>query len=67
MDMDVDPSPSRELSINSLGFAGMFLVKSDEEARAVRAEGLVNILRGVGVPKMADEGMAEPQSMEDAS
>lgn len=33
------------MSINSLGFAGMFLVKSEEEAEAVVKEGIVNMLR----------------------
>lgn len=32
-------------SINSVGFAGMLLVKSDEEAEAVKKEGILNILR----------------------
>ena len=37
------------LSVNSLGFAGMLLVKSTEELDAVRNEGIRTILRGVGV------------------
>jgi len=38
-----------ELSINSLGFAGMLLVKSDEELEAVKSERVADILRGVGL------------------
>ncbi|KAF9515525.1 hypothetical protein BS47DRAFT_782668 [Hydnum rufescens UP504] len=35
------------MSINSVGFAGMLLVKSEEEAEAVRKEGILSILRRV--------------------
>lgn len=52
-----------ETSINALGFAGMLLVKSVEEAEAVKKEGVLTILRGVGVPRM-DESLAEPQNVE---
>lgn len=38
-----------KLSVNSLGFAGMLLVKSEEELEAVTDEGIVSILRGTGV------------------
>jgi hypothetical protein len=38
------------MSINSLGFAGMFLVKSEEEAEAVMREGIVTMLRCVAMP-----------------
>lgn len=98
-------APSPSMSINSLGFAGMFLVKSEEEAEAVVKEGVVNMLRsvilcfcifrfslqyagspfkmsfeqpkyvqeqvlirlvwihrGVGVPRMEDDSLAEPQN-----
>lgn len=34
-----------EMSVNALGFAGMILVKNQEEARAVREEGVTTILR----------------------
>ena len=88
------------MSINSLGYAGMFLVKSEEEAEAVIREGIVTMLRyvailfaycyfvrrsttneleifestgmihrhtcrGVGVPRMADDSLAEPQNKDD--
>ncbi|KAG7098802.1 hypothetical protein E1B28_000707 [Marasmius oreades] len=43
------------LNINSLGFAGMFLVKSDEELEAVKKEGVTKILRAVGVGNVHDE------------
>lgn len=37
------------LSVNSLGFAGMLLVKSEEELEAVKKESVGKILRGVGL------------------
>ena len=82
------------MSINSLGFAGMILVKSEEEVEAVIKEGIVTMLRcvamrvphgeapqlmglhsivhlfthrGVGVPRIADDSLAEPHSRDDAS
>jgi ATP adenylyltransferase len=38
-----------EISVNSLGFAGMFLVKSLGELGAVKSETVGKILRGVGL------------------
>lgn len=92
---------SASMSINSLGFAGMFLVKSEEEAQAVTREGIVTVLRcvampvsaisrpgstktdgyifwrtpvvnwivrrGVGVPRITDDSLAEPQNRDDAN
>ncbi|KAJ7593980.1 ATP adenylyltransferase-domain-containing protein [Mycena floridula] len=43
-----------KLSVNALGFAGMLLVKSEAELEAVTKEGLVNILRGVGLKSVHD-------------
>lgn len=37
------------LSVNALGFAGMLLVKSEQELEAVKSEGVGNILRDVGL------------------
>lgn len=37
------------MSVNSLGFAGYVLVKSEGELEAVQKEGVVTILNGVGV------------------
>ena len=37
------------LSVNALGFAGMLLVKSEEELEAVKREGTRKILRDVGL------------------
>lgn len=42
----------QKLSVNSLGFAGMLLAKSDPELRAIRARGVVRLLTQVGVPKV---------------
>ncbi|THH29206.1 hypothetical protein EUX98_g4982 [Antrodiella citrinella] len=38
-----------KLSVNSLGFSGMLLVKSEAELEAVKKEGIANILGGTGV------------------
>lgn len=38
------------ISVNALGFAGMLLVKSEEELEDVKKEGVLNILKGVAVP-----------------
>jgi ATP adenylyltransferase len=53
-----------ELSVNSVGFAGMLLVKSEGELDAVISDGPVKILRGVGVESVHDQqviGMTESQ------
>lgn len=42
------------LSVNALGFAGMLLVKNDEELEAVRQEGVCSILKGVGLQSVHD-------------
>ena len=42
------------LSVNALGFAGMLLVKSDEELEAVKQEGVCSILKGVGLQSVHD-------------
>ncbi|KIY74326.1 ATP adenylyltransferase [Cylindrobasidium torrendii FP15055 ss-10] len=44
-----------ELSVNSLGFAGLLLVKSEEELEAVKKEGCGKILRGVGLESVNDK------------
>lgn len=41
--------------MNALGYAGMLLVKNDEEMEAVKREGLLNILRDVGLPNLDRE------------
>lgn len=43
-----------DLSVNSLGFAGMLLVKSEQELNAVKKEGIVKILRNVGLANVQD-------------
>ena len=43
-----------KLSVNALGFAGMLLVKEDAELEAVKKEGPVKILRGVGCESIHD-------------
>ncbi|ESK96618.1 5-p-4-tetraphosphate phosphorylase [Moniliophthora roreri MCA 2997] len=42
------------LSINSLGYAGMLLVKSEEELEAVKNEGIGKILRSIGLESVHD-------------
>jgi len=48
------PETNQTLSVNSLGFAGMLLVKNDEELEAVKTEGVGKILRGVSVANVQD-------------
>lgn len=43
-----------KLSVNALGFAGMLLVKSEEELEIVKKEGVCTILRSVGVESVHD-------------
>jgi len=43
------------VSVNSLGFAGMLLVKSEEELEAVKSEGIGKILRGVGLESVHED------------
>ncbi|KAF5370748.1 hypothetical protein D9758_001877 [Tetrapyrgos nigripes] len=43
------------LPVNSLGFAGMLLVKSEPELEAVKSEGIVRILRSVGCASVHDK------------
>lgn len=47
------------LSVNALGFAGMLLVKSERELAAVKKEGVVTILRSVGLPNVHDQQIQE--------
>lgn len=42
------------LSINALGYAGMLLVKSEEQLEAVKKEAVSNILRGVALRSVHD-------------
>ena len=44
-----------ELSVNALGFAGMLLVKCEEEMQAVIEEGPAKILAGVGCKSVHEE------------
>jgi len=46
------------LPINSLGFAGMLLVRNNEELEAVVKEGFGKILHGVGLESVHDEQVA---------
>ncbi|KAF9478822.1 ATP adenylyltransferase [Pholiota conissans] len=43
-----------KLSVNALGFAGMLLVKSDEELEAVKKESISKILRDVALESVHD-------------
>ena len=42
------------LGVNALGFAGMLLVKNEEELEAVKQEGVCSILKGVGLQSVHD-------------
>ncbi|TFK68683.1 ATP adenylyltransferase [Pluteus cervinus] len=48
------PETDKTLSVNSLGFAGYLLVKTDDELEAVKQAGVGNILRGVGFKNVHD-------------
>jgi len=48
-----------KLCVNSLGFAGMLLAKSQEEVEAVKQEGISKILRSVGLENMYDNQVVE--------
>jgi len=55
------------ISVNSLGFAGMLLAKSESELEAMKKEGIGRILRGVGLESVHDLQVAgtsleEPES-----
>ncbi|KAF8197845.1 ATP adenylyltransferase-domain-containing protein [Pholiota molesta] len=43
-----------KISVNALGFAGMMLVKNDEELEAVKKESMSKILRDVGLESVHD-------------
>jgi len=47
-------STGHRVSVNSLGFAGHILVRSEEELEAVKGEGVGNILRGVALESVHD-------------
>jgi sulfate adenylyltransferase (ADP) / ATP adenylyltransferase len=42
------------LNVNALGFAGMLLVRSDKELKALQDEGIGKILRSVGLESVHD-------------
>lgn len=45
----------KHIGVNSLGFAGMLLVKSEGDLEAVEGEGIGKILRGVGLESIHEE------------
>ncbi|KAF8973074.1 ATP adenylyltransferase-domain-containing protein [Flammula alnicola] len=54
------------LSVNALGYAGMLLVKSDQELEAVKRESISKILRGVALASVHDiqvEGTSQEQPL----
>ncbi|CAE6444293.1 unnamed protein product [Rhizoctonia solani] len=57
-----EAQPPQKLSINSLGFAGMLLAKSDTDAQAIKARGVVELLSQVGVPNIAEKSDDPPES-----
>lgn len=52
------PGRTEKLAVNSLGFAGMLLVKSEEELKAVVDTGVGKILRGVGLESVHEVQVA---------
>lgn len=56
------PESGDKLSVNALGYAGMLLVKSEEELEIVKRETVGKILRGVGLASVHElqvEGTAQ--------
>ncbi|KAF8693066.1 ATP adenylyltransferase, partial [Rhizoctonia solani] len=51
---DPEAYTPQKLSINSLGFAGMLLAKSDALARAIKEKGVIELLSQVGVPNKGE-------------
>lgn len=51
-----------KISVNALGFAGMVLVKSDEELEAVKKEGVLSVLKGVAVGKEVSDKVVDPHT-----
>ncbi|CAG8458593.1 8568_t:CDS:2 [Scutellospora calospora] len=49
----------KEISVNSLGFAGMLLTRSEEELELVKSSGVLNVLEGVAIPRQNDIVMDE--------
>ena len=52
---DYTMSDGTHVSVNSLGFAGMLLVKSENELERVKSEGIGKILRSVGLESIHEE------------
>ncbi|KAG6866745.1 hypothetical protein C0991_011404 [Blastosporella zonata] len=53
------PETGAKLSINALGFAGMLLVKSEEELEALKKESIGKVLGSVGVGSVHDIQIAD--------
>ncbi|KAG5647029.1 hypothetical protein DXG03_001399 [Asterophora parasitica] len=53
------PQTGDTLSINALGFAGLLLVKSEDELQALKENGIGNVLRLVGLGSVHDIQVAE--------
>jgi ATP adenylyltransferase len=52
------PENGDVISVNALAYAGMLLVKTDEELERVKAHGIGKILRGVGLESVHDVQVA---------
>ncbi|KXN91000.1 5',5'''-P-1,P-4-tetraphosphate phosphorylase 2 [Leucoagaricus sp. SymC.cos] len=52
------PETGDVISVNSLGYAGMLLVKTDEELERVKSHGIGKILQGVGLQSVHDVQVA---------
>ncbi|KAF9452732.1 HIT-like protein [Macrolepiota fuliginosa MF-IS2] len=52
------PETVHEVNVNSLGFAGMLLVKSDEELERVKSHGIGKILKGVALESVHEVQVA---------
>lgn len=52
------PETGDVVNVNALGFAGMLLVKTEEDLEKVKAYGVGNILRGVGLESVHEIQLA---------
>ncbi|CCO36412.1 hypothetical protein BN14_10546 [Rhizoctonia solani AG-1 IB] len=60
---DPEAYTPQRLSINSLGFAGMLLAKSDAQAHAIKDRGVIELLSQVGVPNAVEKPDGAPDSL----
>lgn len=58
VEAEAESGEKLNVSVNALGFAGMLLVKNEEEMEAIKREGVGEILRSVGLESVHDVQVA---------